>query len=159
MKKFVFIICTLMCPFLILGNPEGVAGKTDLAPKKALLYYRELSPNNKVVIILKADKKCKEADEKISVEEFEVVKFYHSATEKRRVPVKVKNLYVERTSVCQTAGGSGVLEKKIVVGPFKYKMTHIRLITPEGINVSYAPDCGVPPEGYFYNDFCTAVAN
>jgi hypothetical protein len=144
----------------MIGNPEGVNKSlvTDMNGKKTIFYYRELYPNEKIVLHLKAPKKCNDNFEKIGVEDIEVVKFYYSAIKKKRIPIVVKNYYLETPTACQKAGGSGFLEKKIVIGPFKFKMAHIRVVATEDISVSYSDDCGNPPKGQFYNEFCSLVA-
>jgi hypothetical protein len=105
--------------------------------RKANYFYFELVPKEKLVLTFKADKICAKDVDKISVNEFDSEAKYPATETKGKVPVRIKNIFVESFSPCSNHP-VGKLEKKLVVGPFAKQMTHIRVTTSEGIEVSQA---------------------
>jgi hypothetical protein len=146
---------------LIRKEPEVKAGPIEvpssLSARNSKYFYVELVPKEKVILTFKAQKRCSDDTDKISVQDFEVIKFYHSAELEKRVPVRVKNYYAESFSVCSN-NPTGTIEKKVVIGPFKNKMTHIRITTSDSISVERSGDCGEVPVGFFFDDFCNKIA-
>lgn len=128
MKKIIFL--TLWMPALnALAVQLGLQGRTSN------YYYFEIAPKEKLVLTLQADKRCANEMDRISVDEFESTTSYPSMEKKGKVHVRVKSIFAESFSPCSN-NPVGKLEKKIVVGPFANRMTHIRLITSDGIQVS-----------------------
>lgn len=136
----------------------GPAEVPTLLPARTSKYfYFELVPKEKVILTFKAQKRCSNDTDKISLQDFEVIKFYQSEQLEKRVPVRVKNYYAESFSVCSN-NPTGSIEKKIVIGPFKNKMTHIRITASDSINVERSGDCGEITAGFYFDDFCNKIA-
>lgn len=126
MKALIF---TLLLSQLSLANVADSSGRT------AIYRYFELVPNQKLILNLSVETRCsKVEEEKITIEDFESEKSYPSTETGKDKSVRVKSFYVESFSPCSTPV-QGKISKQITVGPFKDKMTHIRITTSENVKV------------------------
>ena len=149
-------LITLLVVALNFKMAWAVESNEALPGKAAKYYYFELRPEEKVVFTFIAPKKCKNESNDIMIEDLEVVKFYRSEELDKRVPIRVKSLYVQSSSECSTPSKL-MTTKKLVVGPFSKRLTHVRLTVEEGISVQKGLGCGEEPEGKFYNEFCSLI--
>jgi len=149
MNTYIVLALSLFASYAFAAQP-GPQGR------KSNYYYFELVPKEKLVLTFQSDKICSNDTDKISVDEFDSTASYPSAEKKGKVPVRVKSIFAESFSVCSNQP-TGKLEKKIVIGPFNSQMTHIRITTSDGIQVSQATDCGLVPPGATFDKSCNIV--
>lgn len=130
--------------FAAQAGPQG---------RSAKYYYFELVPKEKLVFTFRSDKICNDNTDKIRIDEFDSKASYPSSETKGKVPVRVKSIFAEAFSICSNKP-IGKMEKKIVIGPFDRQMTHIRIATSDGIQVSQASDCGIVQPGATFDKNC-----
>lgn len=148
--KIAFVMAIMLSSFQTFAEALPEVGK------KSQYYYFELKATEKFVFTLSTARKCKDNQEEIKVEDIEAVKFYYSDAAEKRIPIRIKSLYADYGSTC--TGSTGLTtEKQIVIGPFTKKLTHIRFTVTDGISLKKASDCGVAPEGKYFNDYCTLI--
>jgi hypothetical protein len=129
MKYFFVVFGGISFCAMAFSNTADPAGRT------AIYRSFELVPNQKLVLNLEIGKKCSDANrEQITLEDFESIKDYPSAQTGKASNVRVKHYYVETFSPCEN-DVIGKITKQITIGPFKDKMTHIKLTTSENVNV------------------------
>lgn len=124
--------------------------------RKSNYYYLELVPKEKLVLTFQADKICRSNTDQIRIDEFDSTASYPSNERRGGVLVRIKSIFVESFSVC-SHNPIGKLEKKVIIGPNKEKMTHIRITTSDGVNVDVANDCGMIPPGTSFDVKCKAI--
>lgn len=128
MKVFIFLTISI-CSFAAFAVQAGPQAR------KSNYYYFELVPKEKLELSFQSDKICSNNTDKIQVDEFDSTAAYPSVEKKGKVPVRIKNIFVESFSVCSN-NPIGKIEKKIVIGPFPKQMTHIRITASDGIQVA-----------------------
>jgi hypothetical protein len=133
------------------------AGSPTLEGRNANYFYFELVPGEKIVLTLQADRICKGNTDKISISNFESTASYPSTESKGNVSVRVKSIFVESFSPCSNHP-IGKLEEQLIIGPYTKQMTHIRLITSDGIKVLREGDCGMVPPGGSFDKNCKLIS-
>lgn len=84
---------------------------------------------------IEAGRRCaQETQEKLTINDFEGVKSYPSTESEKDVPVRIKHFYIESFSPCSTPVQGKIL-KQVTVGPFKDKMTHIRITASHNLKI------------------------
>lgn len=126
MKKIITIAALILSFSAMASAPAG---------KKAVYYYIELPPNQKLTLMLETNKVCPGNKDQIMTNQFETTLPYTSAENWKKAAVLIKNIYAEFYPSC-TNLINGKIEKKIVIGPLKKRATHIRLTTSENIQVT-----------------------
>jgi hypothetical protein len=103
--------------------------------RTAIYRYLELVPNQKLVLNISVETRCANVgQEKISIEDFESEKSYPSTETGKAKSVRINTYYIESFSPCSTPI-HGKISKQVTIGPFKDKMTHIRITTTENIKI------------------------
>jgi hypothetical protein len=103
--------------------------------RAAIYRYFELVPNQKLVLNISVETRCVNVGhEKISIEDFESEKSYPSTETGKSKSVRIKTYYIESFSPCSTTI-QGKISKQVTIGPFKEKMTHIRITTSDNIKI------------------------
>ncbi len=133
--------------FNVLAAQPGPQGRNSS------YYYFELVPKEKLVLTFRSDKICNDGTDKIRVDEFDSKASYPSIDTKGKVAVRIKSIFVESFSICSN-NPIGKIEQKVVIGPFDSQMTHIRITTSDGVQVSQASDCGIVPPGATFDGNC-----
>ena len=114
---------------------SAFASNVDPVGRTAIFRSFELVPNEKLVLNLKINKRCSDSNkEKITIEDFESFKSYVSVESKRKNQVRIKHYYIETFSPCENEF-VGSFSKQLIIGPFKKKMTHIKITTSDNVQV------------------------
>ena len=145
------MILTLLISILTFNSfASGIQGR------KSNYYYLELVPKEKFVLTFQADKICSNNTDQIRVDEFDSSTSYPSIERKGNAPVRIKSIFVESFSICSN-NPIGKLERKVIIGPYKDKITHIRITASDGVKVYMANDCGMIPPGTSFDINCKAI--
>ena len=112
-----------------------------ISPQPAEYVYLELVPREKVVLIFKAKSICNL--DKVVLEDIEAAQDLPSAGGGDKARVRVKAIVVGSVSPC-SSWPKGIIERRLVVGPFDSKMTHIHITALNGVTVGTV-NCGRVP--------------
>ena len=126
MKKIIILAALIISYSAMASSPVG---------KAAFFYYIELPPNQKLTLLLQSNRVCPGNKEQIVTHQFETTAPYTSAENWKKAAALIKNVYAEFYPSCSNLI-DGKIEKRIVIGPFKKRMTHIRLTTSENLQVT-----------------------
>jgi hypothetical protein len=127
--KLPIMLGTYLC-FTAFANTADPEGRT------AIFKSFELVPNQKLTLNLEINRRCSDLNkEQVTIEDFESSKEYPSVDSGKNKQVRVKHYYTETFSPCQN-DFVGKYSKQITIGPFKEKMTHIKITTTDNIRVN-----------------------